>query len=181
MKWSFAGAALGVLTILFVFARLESDLPTSLQAQKLVLAELNEVELIRYEETGRKLETSRAAHAVQIEGESEMLLGALYVEREDEQGVLWQLDAPRGISNPADDTLVLTGGVSIRRGPDVILETEELAIDADTSSAMSSSQAKLRSRDGVTVGSQLQIDFQGGTSELRGNIKTSLKKGSVRR
>ena len=148
--------------------RLESEAPTSWEARKRVATELNQLELTRYDEDGRKLEVSRADHAVQLEGESELLLGGLHVEREDAQGVRWQLEAPRGLSETRDDTLVLSGGVTVTRGDDVTLTTKQLTIDAVSSLAKSTSQATLTER-GVTTRSQLQIDFRGGTAALKGN------------
>ena len=107
-----------------------------------------------------------------------MLMGGLHVEREDEQGVRWQLEAPRGLSRLSDDTLTLTGGVVVTRGADVTLETDELTIDANTHLASSSSQASIISARGVTTGSQLQIDFRGGTAKLRGDVASSFSKGT---
>lgn len=178
MKWSVSGAIVGVIAVLSIFARLESDAPTSLDAQKVVATELNQLELTRYDATGRKLEVSRAEHAVQLEGERELLLGGLYVEREDEQGVRWQLEAPRGSSQTDNDTLVLSGGVTVTRGADITVVTEQLTIDAASSVASSTSQATLTSERGVTTGSQLQIDFRGGTAALRGDVTSSFDKGT---
>ncbi len=178
MKWSITGALLGVMAVLLIFARLENEAPTSLEARKLVSTELNNLELTRYDTSGRKLETSHADHAVQLEGDSQMLMGGLHVEREDEQGVRWQLEAPRGLSRLSDDTLTLTGGVIVTRGADVTLETDELTIDANTHLASSSSQASIISARGVTTGSQLQIDFRGGTAKLRGDVASSFSKGT---
>lgn len=178
MKWSITGAVIGVIAVLTIFARLESEAPTSLEARKLVATELSQLELIRYDVDGRKLEVSRADHAVQLEGDSELLLGGLHVEREDEQGVRWQLEAPRGLSETRDDTLVLSGGVTVTRGTDVTLTTEQLTIDAASSLAKSTSQATLTSERGVTTGSRLQIDFRGGTAALQGNVTSSFDKGT---
>ena len=178
MRWSIPGAVIGVIAVLTIFARLESEAPTSLEARKLVATELNQLELTRYDDQGRKLEVSRADHAVQLEGESELLLGGLHVEREDQQGVRWQLDAPRGLSNTHDDTLVLSGGVTVTRGVDVTLETEQLRIDAVSSVAQSTSQATLTSERGVTTGSRLQIDFRGGSAAILGSVKSNFNKGT---
>ena len=178
MKWSVGGALVGIIAVLAIFARLESDAPTSLEARKLVSTELNQLELVRYDASGRKLETSQAEHAVQLEGEAEMLLGRLHVEREDERGVLWQLEAPRGWSRALDDTLVLTGGVTVTRGTDITVKTEQLTIDAEKSLASSASQATLMSDRGTTTGEQLKIDFRGGTAELRGNVASRFDRGS---
>ena len=79
MKWSISGALLGIMAVLLIFARLENEAPTSLEARKLVATELNNLELIRYDTSGRKLETSHADHAVQLEGDSQMLMGGLHV------------------------------------------------------------------------------------------------------
>ena len=177
MKWSLSGAVIGIIAVLAIFARLESDAPTSLEARKLVATELNKLELIRYDASGRRLETSRAEHAVQLEGESQMLLGRLHVEREDERGVLWQLEAPRGRSRTLDDRLVLTGGVTVIRGADITLQTEQLTIDAENSFASSTSEATLISDRGTTTGAQLQINFREGTAELRGNVASSFDRG----
>ena len=178
MRWSITGAVIGVIAVLAIFARLESEAPTSLEARKLVSTELNQLELTRYDVDGRKLEVSRADHAVQLEGESQLLLGGLHVEREDEQGVRWQLDAPRGLSETPDDTLVLSGGVTVTRGAGVTLFTEQLTIDAASSLAKSTSQATLTSERGVTTGSRLQIDFRGGTAALQGDVTSSFDKGT---
>ena len=178
MKWSITGAVIAVIAVLAIFARLESEAPTSLEARKLVATELNQLELTRYDDDGRKLEVSRADHAVQLEGESELLLGGLHVEREDAQGVRWQLEAPRGLSETRNDTLVLSGGVTVTRGDDVTLTTRQLTIDAVSSLARSTSQATLTSERGVTTGSQLRIDFRGGTAALQGNVTSSFDKGT---
>ena len=102
----------------------------------------------------------------------------LHVEREDAQGVRWQLEAPRGLSETRNDTLVLSGGVTVTRGDDVTLTTKQLTIDAVSSLAKSTSQATLTSERGVTTGSQLQIDFRGGTAALQGNVTSSFDKGT---
>ena len=176
MRWSITGAIIGVIAVLAIFARLESEAPTSLEARKLVATELNQLELTRYDEGGRKLEISRAEHAVQLEGESDLLLGGVHVEREDEQGVRWQLEAPRGLSATRNDTLILSGGVTVTRGDEVTMVTEQLTIDAASSLASSSSHATLTSDRGVTTGSRLQIDFRGGTVALQGGVTSSFGK-----
>jgi len=178
MRWSITGAVIGVVAVLAIFARLESEAPTSLEARKLVATELNQLELTRYNDDGRKLEISRAEHAVQLEGESELLLGGLHVEREDAQGVRWQLEAPRGLSETLNETLVLSGGVTVTRGADVTLFTAQLTIDATSSLAKSASHATLTSERGVTTGSRLQIDFRGGTAALLGEVTSSFDKAS---
>ena len=53
MKWSITGAVIGVIAVLAIFARLESEAPTSLEARKLVATELNQLELTRYDDDGR--------------------------------------------------------------------------------------------------------------------------------
>ena len=176
MRWSITGAIIGVIAVLAIFARLESEAPTSLEARKLVATELNQLELTRYDDDGRKLEVSRADHAVQLEGESELLLGGLHVEREDEQGVRWQLEAPRGLSATRNDTLILSGGVTVTRGDEVTMVTEQITIDTASSLAKSSSRATLTSERGVTTGSRLQIDFRGGTAALQGGVTSSFDK-----
>ncbi|MEL0152112.1 MAG: LPS export ABC transporter periplasmic protein LptC [Halieaceae bacterium] len=178
MRWSITGAVIGVIAVLAIFARLESEAPTSLEARKLVATELNQLAITRYDDNGRKLEVSQADHAVQLEGESELLLGRLYMEREDEQGVRWQLEAPRGLSETRNDTLVLSGGVTVTRGANVTLVTEQLTIDASTSLAKSTSQATLTSERGVTTGSRLQIDFRDGSAVLQGEVTSSFDKGT---
>ena len=115
---------------------------------------------------------------MQLEGEPELLLGGLYVEREDEQGVRWQLEAPRGSSQTGNDTLVLSGGVTVTRGDEVTVVTEQLTIDAESSLASSMTQATLTSERGITTGSQLLIDFRGGTAALRGDVISSFDKGT---
>ena len=76
MKWSITGAVVGVIAVLAIFARSRVR-RQRVEARKLVATELNQLELTRYDEDGRKLEVSRADHAVQLEGESELLLGGL--------------------------------------------------------------------------------------------------------
>ena len=55
---------------------------------------------------------------------------------------------------------------------------DELTIDANTHLASSSSQASIISARGITTGSQLQIDFRGGTAKLRGDVASSFSKGT---
>ena len=178
MRWSLSGAVVGVIAVLVFLARLESQTPTNSEASKLITTEINQLELIRYDSAGRKLEVSRARHAVQLEGQPDLMLGELHVEREDEQGVRWQLDAPRGLSQTRNDILVLSGGVTVKRGADVTLLTEQLTIDAERSLATSSSDATLTSARGITTGSQLHIDFRGGTASLLGDVTSSFVKGT---
>ena len=67
MKWSIAFALIGVVTLLAVFARVDSESPTSSAPQALVEVEIDQLVLTRYDSEGNQLEQSSATHAIRLE------------------------------------------------------------------------------------------------------------------
>lgn len=179
MKWSVSFAVAGIIALLLVLSRVDSELPTRVQAQKLLTTEVDRLVLTRFDKNGKKLETSRAAQALQFEGETQTHLQDVSVERQDRNGTRWQLNSPVGMSESASDTLTLTGGVTILRGNDVRLETQELTVDATTNLASSLGSAKLLSSRGTAVASRLIVDLDAGTAELRGDVTSRYQKESI--
>ena len=176
MKWCLTFAGLGVIALLIVFSRVESQAPVrAAAADQLVEIEIQQLELTRFGASGVKLEQSTAAHAVKYEGAPETLLRELWVEHEDKQGGHWTLFAPTGSSQASNDAMTLSGGVTILRGEALRLETQEVKLDALTNMAVSDTKTRLVSSRGETTAAGLIIDLNAGTAQLAGNVASQYR------
>ena len=175
MKWSLSFAGLGVVVLLIVFSRVESQAPVRAGADQLVEIEIQQLELTRFGAAGEKLEQSKAAHAVKYEGAPETRLRDVWVEHEDKQGGHWTLFAPTGSSEASNDAMTLSGGVTILRGEALQLETQEIKLDALTNLAVSDTQTRLVSDRSETTAAGLIIDLDAGTARLAGNVASQYR------
>lgn len=175
MKWSLSFAGLGVVVLLIVFSRVESQAPVRAAADQLVEIEIQQLELTRFGSAGEKLEQSKAAHAVKYEGTPETRLREVWVEHEDEQGGRWTLFAPTGASQTSNGEMTLSGGVTIVRGEGLQLETQEVKLDALTNLAISDTQTRLVSDRSETTAEGLIIDLNAGTAQLAGNVASQYR------
>ena len=176
MKWSIAFAFLGVVTLLAVFARVDSESPTSSAPQALVEVEIDQLVRTRYDGEGNKLEQSRATHAIRLENESTTNLSELEVRRRDRQGQEWILASPNGTSDASNDTVKLEGGVVVSRADGVNLLTETVVVDIAAGRAISTDTTQLTSNKSSSASDGLVIDLEQGTAELLGQVRSTHKR-----
>jgi LPS export ABC transporter protein LptC len=176
MKWSLAFAFLGVVTLLAVFARVDSEAPTSSAPQALVEVEIDQLVLTRYDGEGNKLEQSRATHAIRLENESTTDLSELEVRRRDRQGQEWILASPNGTSDASNDTVKLEGGVVVSRADGVNLLTETVVVDIAAGRAISTDTTQLTSNKSSSASDGLVIDLEQGTAELLGQVRSTYQR-----
>lgn len=173
MKWSIAFALIGVVTLLAVFARVDTESPTRAAPQALVEVEIDQLVLTRYDEEGNRLEQSSAAHAIQLENQSTTDLSDLEVRRRDRQGQEWVLISPSGTSDMSNDTMKLEGGVVVSRADGVNLLTETVVVDIASGRAISTDKTQLSSNQSSSVSDGLVIDLEQGTAELLGQVRST--------
>ena len=176
MKWSIAFALIGVVTLLAVFARVDSDSPTSSAPQALIEVEIDQLVLTRYDSEGNKLEQSSATHAIRLENQSATELSKLEVRRLDRQGQEWILASPNGSSDASNDTVKLEGGVVVSRADGVNLLTETVVIDIAEGRAISTDKTKLISNRSSSASNGLVIDLEQGTAELLGQVRSTYQR-----
>jgi LPS export ABC transporter protein LptC len=173
MKWSIAFALIGVVTLLAVFVRVDSESPTSSAPQALVEVEIDQLVLTRYDSEGNKLEQSSATHAIRLENQSTTELSKLEVRRRDRQGQEWILASPSGSSDASNDTLKLEGGVVVSRADGVNLLTKTVVVDIAAGRAISADKTQLTSNQSVSASDGLVIDLEQGTAELLGKVRST--------
>ena len=173
MKWSITFALLGVVILLAVFARVDSESPTSSAPQALVEVEIDQLVLTRYDNGGNKLEQSSAVHAIRLENQSTTDLFELEVRRRDHQGKEWILASPNGTSDASDDTVKLEGGVVVSRADGVNLLTETVVVDIASARAISTDKTQLISNQSSSASDGLVIDLEQGTAELLGHVRST--------
>ena len=176
MKWSIAFAFLGVVTLLAVFARVDSESPTSSAPQALVEVEIDQLVLTRYDGEGNKLEQSRATHAIRLENESTTDLSELEVRRRDRQGQEWILASPNGTSDASNDTVKLEGGVMVSRADGLNLFTERVVVDIAAGRAISTDRTQLTSNQTSSASDGLVINLEQGTAELLGQVRSTYQR-----
>mgnify|MGYP003326049261 FL=1 len=176
MKWSIAFALIGVMTLLAVFARVDSESPTSSAPQALVDVEINQMVLTRYDSEGNKLEQSSATHAIRLENQSTTDLSDLEVRRRDRLGQEWILASPSGTSDMSNDTVTLEGGVVVSRADGVNLLTETLVVDITSGRAISTDKTQLTSHQSSSASDGLVIDLEQGTAELVGQVRSTYQR-----
>lgn len=176
MKWSIAFALIGVVTLLAVFARVDSESPTSSAPQALVEVEIDQLVLTRYDGKGNKLEQSSATHAIRLENQSATELSELEVRRLDRQGQEWILASPNGSSDTSNDTVKLEGGVVVSRADGVNLLTEKVVIDIAAGRAISTDKTQLTSKRSLSASDGLVIDLEQGTAELLGQVRSTYQR-----
>ena len=176
MKWSIAFALIGVVTLLAVFARVDSESPTSSAPQALVEVEIDQLVLTRYDNEGNKLEQSSAAHAIRLENQSTTDLSELEVRRRDRQGQEWILASPNGTSDASNDTVKLEGGVVVSRADGVSLLTKTVMVDIASARAISTDKTQLNSDQSSSASDGLIIDLEQGTAELLGQVRSTYQR-----
>ena len=176
MKWSIAFALIGVVTLLAVFARVDSESPTSSAPQALVEVEIDQLVLTRYDNEGNKLEQSSATHAIRLENQSTTDLSELEVRRHDRQGQEWILSSPNGTSDASNDTVKLEGGVMVSRADGVNVFTETVVVDIAAGRATSTDKTQLTSNQTSSASDGLVIDLEQGTAELLGHVRTTYQR-----
>ena len=176
MKWSIAFALIGVVTLLAVFARVDSESPTSSAPQALVEVEIDQLVLTRYDSEGNKLEQSSATHAIRLENQSTTDLSELEVRRRDRQGQEWILVSPNGSSDASNDTVKLVGGVVVSRADGVNLLTETVVVDIAAGRAISTDKTQLTSNQSSSASDGLIIDLELGTAELLGQVRSTYQR-----
>jgi uncharacterized membrane protein len=93
MKWSVGFAFLGVIFLLSLFTEIDSEVTATHSSDQLVEVEIDELVITRYDDSGQRLETSEANHAVRFEGETKTQLSQLDVSRVDNI-TRWRCDDP---------------------------------------------------------------------------------------
>ena len=176
MKWSIAFALIGVVTLLAVFARVDSESPMSRAPQALVEVEIDELVLTRYDSEGHKLEQSSATHAIRLENQSTTDLSELEVRRRDRQGQEWILASPNGTSDASNDTVKLEGGVVVSRADGVTLLTETVVVDIAAGRATSTDKTQLTSNQSLSASDGLVVDLEQGTAELLGQVRSTYQR-----
>jgi LPS export ABC transporter protein LptC len=176
MKWSIAFALIGVVTLLAVFARVDSESPTSGAPQALVEVEIDQLVLTRYDNGGNKLEQSSATHAIRLENQSTTDLSELEVRRRDRQGQEWILASPNGTSDASNDTVRLEGGVVVSRADGVNVFTETVVVNIAAGRATSTDKTQLTSNQTSSASDGLVIDLEQGTAELLGHVRTTYQR-----
>jgi LPS export ABC transporter protein LptC len=177
MKWSVGFAFLGVIFLLSLFTEIDSDVTATHSSDQLVEVEIDELVITRYDDSGQRLETSEANHAVRFEGETKTQLSQLDVSRVDKYGHRWTMSAPRGFSEIVDNNLLLDGGVMIQRDGDLTLKTDSILVDTVAQIASSSDRTRLSSERADTVASGFHLNLNEGTAELVGQV-SSIYQGS---
>ena len=176
MKWSIAFALIGVVTLLGVFARVDSESPMSNAPQALVEVEIDQLVLTRFDEEGNKIEQSSAMHAIRLENQSTTDLSELEVKRRDRQGQEWILASPNGTSDVSNDTVKLEGGVVVSRADGVSLLTETVVVDIAAGRATSTDKTQLTSNQSLSASDGLVIDLEQGTAELLGQVRSTYQR-----
>ena len=176
MKWSIAFALIGVVTLLAVFARVDSESPTSSAPQALVEVEIDQLVLTRYDNEGNKLEQSSATYAIRLENQSTTDLSELEVRRSDRQGQEWILASPNGTSDASNETVKLEGGVMISRADGVSLFTKAVMVDIASARAISTDKTQLTSDKSSSASDGLVIDLEQGTAELLGQVRSTYQR-----
>ena len=176
MKWSIAFALIGVVTLLAVFARVDSESPMSRAPQALVDVEIDQLVLTRFDEEGNKIEQSSAVHAIRLENQSTTDLSELEVKRHDRQGQEWILSSPSGQSDTSNDTVKLEGGVVVSRVDGVNLLTETVVVDIASGKAISTDKTHLTSNQSSSASDGLVIDLEQGTAELLGQVRSTYQR-----
>ena len=176
MKRSIAFALIGVVTLLAVFARVDSESPTSSAPQALVEVEIDQLVLTRYDSEGNKLEQSSAIRAIRLENQSTTELSELEVRRRDRQGQEWILASPNGSSDASNDTVKLEGGVVVSRTDGVNLVTETVVVDIAAGRAVSTDKTQLTSNQSSSASDGLVIDLEQGTAELLGQVRSTYQR-----
>ena len=176
MKWSITFGLIGVVTLLAVFARVDSESPTRSAPQALVEVEIDQLVLTRYDDEGNKLEQSTATHATRLENQSTTDLSELEVRRLDRQGQEWILTSPNGTSDASNDTVKLEGGVMVSRADGVNLLTETILFDIATGKAISTDKTQLNSNQSSSASEGLVIDLEQGTAELLGQVRSTYQR-----
>ena len=176
MKWSITFALIGVVTLLAVFARVDSESPMSRAPQALVEVEIDQLVLTRYDNEGNKLEQSSATHAIRLENQSTTDLSELEVRRRDRQGQEWILASPNGTSDASNDTVKLEGGVVVSRADGINLLTESVVVDIAAGRAISTDKTQLTSNQSLSASDGLVIDLEQGTAELLGQVRSTYQR-----
>jgi len=176
MKWSIAFALIGVVTLLAVFARVDSESPMSRAPQALVEVEIDQLVLTRYDSEGNKLEQSSATHAIRLENQSKTDLSELEVRRRDRQGQEWILASPNGTSDASNDTVKLEGGVMVSRADGLNLFTERVVVDIAAGRAISTDRTQLTSNQTSSASDGLVINLEQGTAELLGQVRSTYQR-----
>ena len=176
MKWSIAFALIGVVTLLAVFARVDSESPMSRTPQALVEVEIDQLVLTRYDSEGNKLEQSSAKHAIRLENQSTTDLSEVEVRRRDRQGQEWILASPNGTSDASNDTVKLEGGVVVSRADGVSLLTETVVVDIAAGRATSTDKTQLTSNQSLSASDGLVVDLEQGTAELLGQVRSTYQR-----
>ncbi len=177
MKLSIAFAFLGVVALLAIFARVDSESPKSTAPQALVELEIDELVLTRYDEAGKKLEQSSALHAIRLEEHATTTLSELEFRRRDRQGQEWVLASPSGTSDASSDTLKLEDGVLVSQADGVSLYTETVVVDIAAGTAISTNKTQLTSAQTASASDGLIIDLEQGTAELVGQVTSTYRRG----
>ena len=176
MRWSIAFAFLGVIALLTIFARVDSESPASTATKALVEVEIDQLVLTRYGEEGKKLEQSSAVQAVRLEELPTTQLLGLEVRRHDRQGREWVLSSPAGTSDASNDTLRLEGGVSVSRADGVNLFTKTIVVDIAAGKAVSTDKTQLTNDRSSSASDGLVIDLEQGTAELVGHVRSTYQR-----
>ena len=176
MKWSIAFALIGIVTVLAIVARVDNESPTNAEPRALVEIEIDQLVLTRYDEEGKKLEQSRAVHAIRLEKQSTTDLSELEVRRRDRQGQEWVLSSPSGTSDTSNDTLKLEGGVVVSRADGVNLITETVLLNITSGKATSTDKTQLTSKQSSSASDGLVIDLEQGTAELVGRVRSTYQR-----
>ena len=176
MKWSIAFAFLGVVTLLAIFARVDSEAPASKLPQALIEVEIDQLVLTRYDEAGKKLEQSSAVHAIRLEERSTTDLSELEVRRRDLQGQEWVLASPSGTSDTSNNSIRLEGGVLVSRADGVTLHTEAISVDISSGMATSTDKTQMTSNQSASFSDGLVIDLEQGTAELVGQVTSTYRR-----